>query len=406
MSRNLAVLMIAVLSASPSFGQGVALFQDGVTDVPGGGKYEGTIDTEFRAAAPTTPQFENIELSIDQFDGGFQTQGAIRFDNLLVSNGGLVPDELGRGQILFAEFRLWKTSPSESDANIDFSRVVGPDTSTGAFWDEEDTWASLGGDLIPDEFGLLDGDPISRDGVEAATTPDFQDSPSRFGPGEVVVVDPNDGPVASSLVYGADIDSADIFGDAWDGSPEDLDRAIDVSFFRFDVTEAVRDWIADTNTGVPGTQALQQNFGWAITNDTGDGWDILSSESDEIPEAEFEGMDAGLFRPALTIIFDDGSAGPLDIDKDSDIDVTDFNLFVDLLGSELDGPLVTGSAGDFDFNRKIDLEDFKFFKENFPGGAAGLQAAISAAGVPEPTSCVLAIFAMAGLVAPRRRSNS
>ena len=396
MTRSLALLLLLVASA-PVLSQGVLFFQDGVTELPSGDLYDGTIDTEFRAANPTDPQNENVNLSIDQFDGGFQTQAAIRFDNILLSNGGLLPDELTPDKISFAEFRLWKQSPSQSDAQIDFNRVVGPDSSTGDFWDEEDTWASLGGDLIPDAAGLLDGDPIARDDMESAIVPDFSDNSARFDDSVVVVLDPSADPVPSGMVYRTDQDSEDVFDEAWDGTDADLARAIDVAFWRFDVTEAVRDWFADSDPNTPGTQPSAPNFGWAINNDTGDGWDMRSSEVFEPFESEFEALDTAQFRPALTIIFDDGSAGPLDINKDAAIDLADYELFLDLLGSELDGPLSTGAPGDFDFNRQVDLDDFKFFKANFPGGAEGLEAAL-AASVPEPSSNVLFAFAF-GIVA-------
>jgi hypothetical protein len=401
MLKRTAFLILLLAIGKQAHGQGVVVFQDGVTELPNGDLYEGTIDTELRAAAPTTPQFENDNISVDQFDGGFQTQGAIRFENLLLSAGGLIPDELARDQIIFAELSLWKNSPSTSDANIDFSRVVGQDTTSGDFWQEDDTWASLGGDLIPNEAGLLDGDPITRDDVEAASVFDFQDNPDRFGPNDQVTLDPDEGPVLSSLVYTTDRDSENVFDDAWNGTEEDLARAIDLAFWRFDVTEAVRDWVADTDPAAPGAQPAQLNYGWAINNDTGDGWDIASSEVSEPIESEFEDLDPALFRPALTIIFDDGSAGPLDLNKDGTIDTTDFNEFLDLLGAELDAPLSTGSPGDFDFNRRIDLDDFKYFKENFPGGPEGLQAAVAA--VPEPNGVLLAVLGLSVLPSALRR---
>lgn len=399
MMKRLQMICFLAIS-SQAFGQGVAFFQDGVTEVADG-LYEGTIDTEFRAAAPTVPQFENINISIDQFDGGFQTQGALRFENLLLSDGGLIPELDSRDKLIFAELQIWKQSPSQSDANIDFNRIIGRDTTSGAFWDEEDTWASLGGDLIPDAAGLLDGDPIMRDGVEAAADFEFQDTGARFAPDAVVTLNPNDPPALMSLVYTTDADSEDVFDDAWDGSDEDLQRAIDVAFWRFDVTEALRDWLVDTDPDAAGTQPAQENLGWAISNDTGDGWDYRSSEVVDAFESEFSDIDTKQFRPALTIIFDDGSAGPLDINKDRNIDLADYELFLDLIGSELDNPLPTGAAGDFDFNRKVDLDDFKFFKENYPGGEAGLQAAL--ASVPEPSATLLVMASLTLLSLVRRR---
>ena len=408
--RFLTFFSVAALCAvisTPTYGQGVIVFQDGSpnSELPNGELYDGTVDTEFRAANPQDPQFENDNLSIDQFDGGFQTQGAIRFENILLSDGGLLPDELPREGIIFAEFSVWKQSPSQSDAQIDFSRVVGPDSTSGEIWGEEDTWFSLGGDVIPDEAGLLDGDPIARDDMESRVMPDFSDSADRFGPDEVVVLATDEDPVPANLVYTTDQDSENVFDDAWDGTDEDLARAIDVAFWRFDVTETVRDWFADTDPDAPGTQPAFENYGWAINNDTGDGWDMRSSEIAESFESEFDGLeDFSQFRPALTIIFDDGSAGPLDLDKDADIDIEDFEIFVDLLGAELDGPLTTGTPGDFDFNRTIDLNDFKFFKANFPGGEAAFEAAL-AASVPEPGTGSLLTIGLLAAFAIRRRSR-
>ena len=404
MTIRLQAILLLLVASTPVFSQGVLFFQDGVTELPSGDLYDGTLDTEFRAANPTEPQNELPNLSIDQFDGGFQTQAAIRFENILVSDGGLLPDELTADKITFAEFRLWKQSPSQSDANIDFNRILGPDTTSGAIWNEEDTWASLGGDLIPDAAGLLDGDPISRDDIEATSVPDFQDSPNRFDDGVAVVLDPSADPVPASMVYRVDQDSEDVFDEAWDGSEADLARAIDVAFWRFDVTEAIQSWFADSDPSTPGTQPSQENLGWAINNDTGDGWDMQSSDVSEFFESEFELLDTAQFRPSLTIIFDDGSAGPLDINKDAVIDLSDYDLFLDLLGSELDGPLATGAAGDFDFNRQVDLDDFKFFKANFPGGEAGLEAALAAA-VPEPSSNVLFLFAFGVLALFRQKTR-
>jgi hypothetical protein len=367
MLRKLPALLILVcaIDAAPAFGQKSVTFQNGVTMLSGGGLYEATSDNEFRAAAPTTSQGENEGVTVDEFDGGFQTQGAIRFENLLISQGGLVPDDLAREDILFAELRLWGTSSSDADANITFHRVLGED------WDEDDTWASLGGDLIPDEFGLLDGDPILADDVEAAAAPDFQ-------------------------VENTEVDSADLLSSGLAAGLPLLD-AIDTAFFRFDATDAVRDWLIDG----------QQNRGWAINNDTGNGWDFTSSELMTVLQSEW--TDAGLlpenFHPALTVVFVDGPI--LDLDADDDVDELDFAAFLDLLAVELDGPIQTGAPGDFDFDRDVDLNDFKFFKNNyadqhamFPPGGGG---SLAGGAVPEPTSGVLAALALLGAAAARRR---
>ena len=53
---------------------------------------------------------------------------------------------------------------------------------------------------------------------------------------------------------------------------------------------------------------MQPNYGWAINNDTGDGWDMLSSDFFDLAEefgattaAELEalGLSAEEFRPSL-----------------------------------------------------------------------------------------------------------
>jgi hypothetical protein len=333
------------------------------------------MDTEFRAANPTDSQADNENMSIDQFDAGFQTQGAIRFENLLISDGGLIPDGLTRDNILFAELRLWVTSNSDDNANIDFNRIIGPDTTSGDFWEEDDTWASLGGDLIPDEAGLLDGDPILRDNVEAAAIPDFKELQSGL---------------ESSDRLSAGIDAGLSLADA-----------IDQAFFRYDATDAVRDWLID---GAP-------NFGWSISNDTGNGWDFLTSELVTVVQSEW--TDAELppehFRPALTVVF---SSGPiLDLDKDGDVDELDYGVLLGRLAVELDGPISTGAVGDLDFDRDVDLDDFKFFKANyavqhtmFPP-ASGAAAASSAA-VPEASSLVLAVLALTGVLGLRRHTTA
>ncbi|MEQ8849732.1 hypothetical protein [Botrimarina sp.] len=390
MLKRTLVGLALVAPASLAHAQVAVEFRDGVTMLPGGGLYDGTIDTEFRAANPTTEQGENQEISVDDFDGGFQTQGAIRFENLLVSDGGLVPDGLNRDQILFAEFRLWKTSPTASDAIINFNRIVGPDTSTGQFWQEDDTWASLGGDLIPDQGGFLDGDPILEDGIEAATTPDFQDG---FPLGDFT--QPRDTGIYASSNDGEDLISiftGQLAADPNNPTPEELSEIIDRSFFRYDVTDAVRDWLVD---GDP-------NYGWSINNNTGDGWDMVSSdlvgdENGEVEQGGFQ-IQAVNLRPSLTIIYSQGPRG--DLDFDGDVDLDDYQVLLDNLAIELNGPIATGATGDLDFDRDVDLDDFALFK-GFYEDANGAGALASAVAAPEPSAALLAV--VCGLFGAVRR---
>jgi MYXO-CTERM domain-containing protein len=74
------------------------------------------------------------------------------------------------------------------------------------------------------------------------------------------------------------------------------------------------------------------------------------------------------------------------------------------MAAHLDGPILPGTNGDLNSDQKVDLADFRLFKESFPGGVAAFEAAL--AGVPEPSGGVLAILAMGGLAHGRRRRTS
>jgi hypothetical protein len=376
--RRLALVAIGCSATSAVYGQAVT-FRDGVSELPGGGIYDGTIDTEFRAANPTEEQSSNEGVSIDDFDGGFQTQAAIRFENLLVSQGGLVPDQVASGQfeLVFAELTLWVTSNTDSAATINFNRIVGPDTTSGDFWQEDDTWASLGGDLIPDQGGFLDGDPIAENGIEAAITPDF------------VVPTP-----AENAFTNTTTTSEDVLGQRL-AAGLSLEEAIDQSYFRFNATAAVNDWLVN---GTP-------NFGWSVNNNTGNGWDFLTSDFTNDGEGTVDVggqlIDANLLRPGLTVIFA-SPGGRGDLDFDGDVDLLDYQLLLDNLAIELDGPIATGSTGDLDFNRVVDLNDFAIFKSEYDiANGAGAFAYAMAAIVPEPTSLVL--LSCCGLMGGARR---
>lgn len=378
MIRRLALIAIGCSATSAVYGQAVT-FRDGVSVLPGGGIYDGTIDTEFRAANPTTEQGANEGVSIDDFDGGFQTQAAMRFENLLVSQGGLVPDQVATGQfeLVFAELTVWVTSNTDSAATINFNRIVGPDSTSGDFWQEDDTWASLGGDLIPDQGGLLDGDPILENGIEAAVSPDF------------IVRAPLEDAFFNTTTTSNGVLTQRLAA----GLP--TQDAIDQSFFRFDATSAVNDWLVN---GTP-------NFGWSINNNTGNGWDFRSSDFNNgvngTVTVNGELVDAKLFRPGLTVIFA-SPGGRGDLDFDGDVDLNDYQLLLDNLAIELDGPIATGSTGDLDFNRAVDLNDFAIFKNEYDiANGSGAFAYAMAAIVPEPTSLVL--LSCCGLMGSARR---
>ncbi|MGL4514260.1 MAG: PEP-CTERM sorting domain-containing protein [Lacipirellulaceae bacterium] len=334
------------------------IFQDGRNG------YDSTIDTEFRAANPTDPQGEKEFLSIDEFDGGFQTQGAIRFGNVFGGQFG-VPNGV---DILFAELEFYATSATDAAAVIGFNRVLGPDANRAAGsgpWNNDDTWFSLGGDLIPDGAGLLDGDPIVQDGVESSVNPDsvLPASFNTVGNGRV----------------------------------------------RIDVTSSVEAWAAVGNAA--GSNAA--NLGWAINNSTGNGWDVLSAEYGTLdPVASQNAVNTritnGLLpagstfidvRPKLTVVYA-GAAGQGDLDQNGVVNLADYGLLLTNMAVELNGPIASGATGDLDFDRDVDLTDFNIFKNVYPGGASGLAAALA---VPEPGTVLLAAIAASGVFVSRRR---
>ena len=87
-----------------------------------------------------------------------------------------------------------------------------------------------------------------------------------------------------------------------------------------------------------------------------------------------------------------------DFTGDGQINEDDFNTMAANMFGHLDG--VTGHEnGDLNFDGLIDLSDFHKFVEDFPAAAAAAQ------GVPEPSSLVLAIVALLGVLSIRRRTH-
>lgn len=327
MLRKLFAFFVVICAAAPAAAQLSVSFQEGVNG------YAGTLDTEFRSGDAATPQGAKDFITVDEFDNGNQVEGAIRFENLFGNQVGRVPAGVTIG---FATLTVWSDSASDPEAVIGFNRVLA--TSP---WDENSTWFSLGGDLIPDGSGLLDGDPILQDNIESLTVPD--------------AIVPN--PQISDV------------------------------FINLDVTAAVQAWYAGAT-----------NLGWGINNNTGNGWDIFSSEY-------VDPVDANDFskRPRLTIGY---FLKPGDLDFDNDVDLDDYDFLLENLAIQLNGPIDQGSHGDLDFDRDVDLDDFGVFKDLYPGGAGSLATALATRTVvPEPASAALAVCALTWLVSLRRRED-
>ncbi|MGD9637366.1 MAG: DNRLRE domain-containing protein [Pirellulales bacterium] len=339
MLRNLCAVLVLLAVASPAAAQLSATFQQGVDG------YAGTVDTTFRANRPlgepnietgVTPDQEQF-ISVDEYDEGFQTQGALRFENLFGNQPGQVPAGL---TITFATLTVRVTSASDPEAILSFNRVL-----PASPWTETSTWFSLGGDLIPDEGGLLDGDPILQNNVESLTVPD------------AVVPTPN----------------------------------VSNAFVDLDVTTSIKAWYAGA-----------QNLGWGINNNTGNGWDFDSSEwVNPLDAADFS------FRPKLTIGYVT-TLGDFDLDSDVDLTDYDFllgNLAVQLNGpinQGSHGDLDNDRDVDLD-----DFGIFKGLYPGGAGALAAALTARSA--VPEPATGVMVMVAIAAGFSMggrgRRRAN-
>jgi hypothetical protein len=87
---------------------------------------------------------------------------------------------------------------------------------------------------------------------------------------------------------------------------------------------------------------------------------------------------------------------PGDVDGDLDVDINDYNIIRDNLGSTG----VAISNGDLTGDGTVNLLDFEQWKKNFPHAAppgAGAGAVLGGGGaVPEPNSAVLMLFGVAG----------
>lgn len=460
MSKQISYALTLLVVSSANAQQFSVTFQDGLL-LPIGTVYDGTDDVELVSADLINPDRGGAPtITVDGDDGGNIAQGAIRFSNLLVSEGGAVPDQVTTGAftITNATMRLWRISGTADDAEIAFHRVIAEDNLSEEFWTEEDSWGTLTDNIFavgPNNsfvewpFGPADenqfspgGTPLQAPTGETETTADFTETNGpifREFAGEQIKVGDS----------GTDQDSDNILDilepRVLNEVPEDNDltfvEAFEFSFFDFDVTDAVVDWLVN---GDP-------NQGWSISNNTGDGWDFIASEaagplldadpSDigagdvaffdaetiipgvaEMDEADLpDGIvfgrerneDGSLgavvpgtlellaenVRPQLTVFYT-GAGGPADLNFDGEVTTADYDVFLSVFGSEVDGVLPVGAIGDLDFDRDVDPGDFLEFKRLFQE-ATGMSLSAALA-IPEPSSIVLAAF---GLIAMLKRGR-
>ena len=267
----------------------IATFQQGVNG------YTGTQDTYFRTGAninnPSSGGFDFV--TIDNDDDGNQSQGALRFDNVFQSQGGLVPDS---GVLIgFAAIQLWIDSGAAATSVIDFNRVL-----PASPWDQAtSTWFNLGGATVPDGTGMINGDPILQDDIESLA-------------------------VANATV--PDVEAED-------------------QFIEIDVRTDFLEWFNDPEK--------DNNFGWGINNSSDNGWDFFSSEFVDVFDpndfskrpkltvawvvepGDFDGdtdVDLDDYQDLLDNMaiqldgpIEPGDTGDLDFDRDVDLD--DFELF-------------------------------------------------------------------------------
>lgn len=331
---NKQLLAMTVLAATPlAFSQTTTyVFQQGTpiralqggVEILAGPTYTGTDDVEFSSAdlQPTGgTRGEEPVMTVDGSDGGNVVQGAIRFADLLETEGGLIPIEVTTGDFTIANARIeyWKSSGTAADAQIAFHQVIAVDNKTGEFWDEDDSWGTnvtdlsdvgpnstfiewpfgpaLGPQFTPEGY-VLEGFQVPDDVIFDAAGPGtdpagYQDEVatteinsvtglrqihfestgastvtfSTFGGGTVDIdVATDDSPIT-------DQDAEDIIGilqDSIQSNTISFVDAFNAAFVSTDVTDVVVDWLAN---GAP-------NQGWSISNNTTDGWDIFTSEAE------------------------------------------------------------------------------------------------------------------------------
>ena len=86
-----------------------------------------------------------------------------------------------------------------------------------------------------------------------------------------------------------------------------------------------------------------------------------------------------------------------DFNVSGTVEVNDFYILSNNLGTHLDGNFVGHAGGDINLDGRVDLDDFGMFKALFPQVAAAAEA------VPEPTTMALASLVVFGGAISRRR---
>ncbi|MEO1497391.1 MAG: dockerin type I repeat-containing protein [Planctomycetota bacterium] len=387
----------------------VLTFQDGANG------YNGTVDTEFRDTDPTNAfllqetgrvRGNEIRISVDQADSDIpgqpgRTQGAIRFDNVIGNGAGQVAPG---SEVLFADVIFYVRSVTAPDARVTLDRVLGADQGTPCsdpsiggdaslcdpqedfdrgrapgVWREDDSWQSLGGTVfgvanpIEPTQAIIPFDPIVTSNNSAVLGPLAEATTSSEDPSN-----PTDGLLLEEF------------------------NTVANDFVSIEVTDSLRKYLA----GEP-------NAGWAINSTSGNGWDVYSSDYSFATAGDFSEAEGALvaeyqdanglnlteveLRPQLRVVL--GANG--DINFDGSIDALDFETLRSRLGSR-NPSRERGLNGDLNFDFDVDLKDFALFKDAFETANGAGSFALMVAGVPEPTTALLALASVALL--PRRRS--
>lgn len=273
-----------------------ATFQQGV------GGYTGTVDTYIQEAAPNADHGSDISLNVDSLDGssnsGLRAQALLRFDDLLASQGGALPDD---AVVVSATLELHTTNAGDG---AEFHRLLQAWQPGGA----NATWAKWG-----DGAGSNNVGGVQTDGVEvlASRLARVHTPESASGGGHVLL----------------------------------------------DVTESVVAWQADPSSDFGWLLDDVGTDGWDFDSSEGAFAPRLSVQYYTIPLGDMDGngvvnaADVPLFVQALTDRPAYNAAFPLldaerigDVNGDGAFDLGDVGAFKNLLGASASGQAVPEPA--------------------------------------------------------------